>query len=165
LDRGIFVAIDGDIFHRDILRWRTVRIVVYPVLVLSLALEEAVYYFTLAYSNATSSFAQLGTYQILVVVPVVFTYSVAALLVGGRRTSDRTMKRHIRLLGFGLLCFIVSFPLYSTTEIGNLSANVLTLFANYFLYLAVMSLSSVGKVESPEVLGSPALVPSAPGTH
>lgn len=166
LDRGVLVAMDGDIFHRDILRWSTLRYPVYAILVAS-AIVQDVSNVLAAVSPAAgnSLWVQLGAFQILILVPALFAYPVVALAIGGRRTSDRTMKKHIRLLGLGFLCFIVSFPFFDTTDLGSLFANTLIIFANLFLYLAVMSLSSVGRIGRQDVApASPLSTPSA-GTH
>lgn len=155
LDQGIFVAMDGDIFHREILHWRSLRYAVYAVLIVSAVVQDVSYLLPVISSiSADSLLVQLGSNQILVLVPVLFAYAVVALVIGGRRTSDRTMKRHIRLLGGGFVCFIVSFPFFASTDLGTLFANTLIIFANLFLYLAVMSLSSFGKVERLPPAGS-----------
>ena len=147
VDRGIEVAMDGDFFHRDILRWRSGRWAAYAAIILSFVFLFPSYYF--AYSPELNSlWVQLGSDQVAVVVPVIFAYAVAALVIGGRRTSDKTMKRHIRRLGYGFFAFIVSFPFFI---VGNgvlaVFPKVLIIVANVFLYLAVMSLSDIGKVE------------------
>ena len=149
VDRGIEVAMDGDFFHRDILRWRSGRWAAYAAIILSFASLFPSYYFAYNPEVANSLWVQLGSYQVAVVVPVVFAYAVTALVIGGRRTSDRTMKRHIRRLGYGFFAFIVSFPFFIVGS-GVLAVfpNVLIIVANVFLYLAVMSLSDIGKVEA-----------------
>jgi hypothetical protein len=148
LDQGIFVAMDGDIFHRRILRWPSLRFAVYAILVSSAVAQDISYLAQAVYPSAGGSFlVVLGVNQLIILVPALFAYAVAALVIGGRRTFDRTMKKHIRLLGYGFVCFIVSFPFFASTNLGSLFANTLIIFANLFLYLAVMSLSSVGKME------------------
>ena len=164
LDQGIYVAMDGDIFHREILRWGSARRVVYPVLILSVVISDFAGALGATSPSASASpLVQAAAIQIDAFVPLLFAYAVVALLIGGRRTADRTMKRHIRFLGAGFLCFIASFPFFASTDIGSLFANTLIIFANAFLYLAVMSLSSVGKVER----GGPAALTAGAqtGTH
>jgi uncharacterized membrane protein len=161
VDRGIEVAMDGDFFHRDILHWRSMRGVAYAAVMVTFLLLLPSYYFEYAPDMANSPLVQLGADQILFVVPVVFAYAVTALIIGGRRTADQTMKRHIRRLGFGFLAFIVSFPFFiAGSGILVLFPNVLIIVANWFLYRAVMSLSSIGKVEREPGLSGPA--PPAP---
>lgn len=151
LDRGIFVAMDGDIFHRDILRWKSARLAAYAVLIASVIVANAADF--LPYSGS-SLIVVLATNQLLVVVPILFAYAVVSLLVGGRRTPDRTVKRHIRLLGIGFTFFIVAFPFFGVTaDAAIVFANVVIIFADWFLYRAVMSLSDVGKVRALEQVG------------
>jgi hypothetical protein len=163
VDQGIFVAMDGDFFHRDILLWRSTRRAVYAVLILSEAVELASYLLAGQSASASgSAFVTLGEGQNLAVVPILFAYAVAALVIGGRRTADRTMKKHIRLLGYGFFCFIVAFPFFASTDLGFLFANTLIVFANLFLYLAVMSFSSVGRVEKEPGAPGAAVAPQRP---
>lgn len=165
VDRGIFVAMDGDMFHRNVLLWRSARLVLYPALIISSVAETAGGVVLLPSSAPGGFIAQLLYYQSIAVVPAIFAYAVAALVIGGRRTADRTMKRHIRLLGVGFLCFIVSFPFFGLPPLGSLFANSLIIFANFFLYLSVMSLSSVGKLEKAPIQPGPAPPAGPAGTH
>jgi hypothetical protein len=150
VDRGIKVAMEGDFFHRDILHWRALSRYAYAALLISLVVAS-VSLFSVGGSDTSPLPDVVGVYQLLVVNTVVFGYSVVALVIGGRRTPDQIMKRHIRLLGYGLIFFVISFPFFSGSPIENLAANVVIIFANLFLYLSVMSLSDVGRVGRLEI--------------
>lgn len=154
VDRGIAVAKDGDFFHRDVWLWSRMRVLAYAATVGTFLVAALGSYFEYVPSVADQSFVQVSADQIIVVVPAVFVYAVGALVVGGKRTSDQTMKRHIKMLGVGFLAFVVSFPFFfAQGGVLALFPNLLIIIANYFLYLAVMSLSSFGKIEK---LGSSA---------
>jgi hypothetical protein len=164
VDRVIRVAMEGDFFHRDILRWRTVGKATYPALVVSMAISASTSYQVIGSSAPAPSALVLAAYfQLVVVIPLVFGYSVAALIIGGRRTPDRVMKRHIRLLGYGLLCFVVGFPFFSGGPLENLFGNLMTLFADLFLYFSVMSLSLLGRVEKMGEIANQPSPQGAPG--
>ena len=149
VDRGVYVAEDGDFFHREIWRWHTLRKVAYAATVGTFLALLPSYYNYYVPDVANSPLVQIGADQVAVVVPLVFAYSVGALVIGGRRTSDLTMKRHIRMLGYGFFAFIMAFPFFIAVSSGPLEVvpNALIIFANWFLYRAVMSLSNVGKID------------------
>lgn len=167
VDRVVRVVMEGDFFHRDILRWRTLGRVTYPVLLVSMVISALTSYPVIASPTpGTSDLLLIAYFQLVVIVPIIFAYSVAALVVGERRTPDLVVKKHIKLLGYGLLCFVVGFPFFSGNPVENLFGNLMTLFANLFLYFSVMSLSPLGRVgplqEGP---ADPSTSSPVPGTH
>lgn len=167
VDRVIRVAMEEDFFHRDILRWRALGRATYPALLVSLVLGVlASYPVLVSQTTAVSAVLFAAYFQTVVVVPVVFGYAGIALVVGERRTADRVMKRHIRLLGYGILSFVIAFPFFSGNAAEALFANIVTLAADLLLYFSVMSLSSLGRVRPLQEGGAGATPPSPiPGTH
>ncbi len=132
IDSTVMVALELDFFHRNTLRWKQLR---RPFYLVGLAL------LVLIILPATA--------QTFVAFFLVLGYSVAALIIGARRTPDRTIKRHIMLLGFVLIAFIImSFLFNSTSTLSvDLLYDFLIVLYPYLLYRAVMTLSSVGRIE------------------
>jgi uncharacterized membrane protein YccF (DUF307 family) len=88
-------------------------------------------------------------------IALVFSYSAAALVVGARRTPERSMRRFVRMASLALICMLLFFTVWipfqpfsvTVADLGNLISDLFIPVAGYFLYLAVMSLSPVGRVE------------------
>jgi hypothetical protein len=148
VDSTIMVALQLDFFHRDPLRWKKGRFVVYLVLGIFVALILLVALGTV--SNPSVS--------LIVIIPlavstvVVVPYSGVALFVGARRTQDRTLRRHLILLAFVFALYISHFVVASTnqnnpTQAVTLLDDFLILGGIYTLYQAVMTLSVVGRLE------------------
>lgn len=144
VDSTIMAAMEMDFFHRDTLGWKRIRKPAFIVLLLSIA-------WGFPASNLTgndSVWVMAGNYQVVVVVFGLLTYSVAALVVSSRRTSDKTMKRFLKFLGAGLACFLLALATVdSTYAFLLLISDALTLATPYFLYRSVMSLSPLTRIE------------------
>jgi hypothetical protein len=152
---AIEVALQTDFFHRDTLRWGTLRKLVYGAMAASVLLViGTVAVIEISYSNAPySGFPmglQLGIFQFTIVFVAVFSYEAVALLVASLRTSDKTFRSHVRLLGLAL-AFVIIANLVDSPSTGfdgyALADYAISLVPTYLLYRAVMSLSVVGKVE------------------
>ena len=142
VDGAVLVARETDFFHRDMFGWMRVRLAAYVAMVAS------------AVAGVVSLFVATpdGILAILLiafdlVIPVVFTYSTAALLIGARRTPDLTLKRHVKFLAVALALFVAIFVVSSAgTDLAFLLGDAFSLVSIYFLYLAVMALSPIAKV-------------------
>jgi hypothetical protein len=159
---AIEVALQTDFFHRDTLRWGTFRKFVYGAMAASvLLIVGAVAVIEVSYSNAPYSSVpedlQLGIIQFTIVFVAVFSYEAVALLVASLRTSDKTFRSHVRLLGMALAFVIVANLVDSPStgfDVYALADYAISLVATYLLYRAVMSLSIVGKVEKVDRAGA-----------
>jgi hypothetical protein len=137
-DRTVQVAIEMDFFHRNTLRWRQVRKLLYVVL-----LTDVVYFLVGLAGGVLSPLLFFGT------VFVVFGLAIAAVAISALRTPDRTIKRHVGLFGILLVGFIAA--LY-TGQPGvapalNFASDLIVVAMAYTLFLMVMSLSPLGRVE------------------
>ncbi len=155
VDVSILTTIELDFFHSNTLRWRQGRFVGYLLLFGDVGFVFLVgsiaglpgtpaWINSLAGSSAFNAQAGLAIFGVL-------AYSAAALIVGARRTRDKTMKRHLLLVGSAFLLFIVS-TLNDLTFAIELLNDFLALLGPCVIYLALMALSPVGRVEK-EVAG------------
>ena len=130
IDSTIRIAISQDFFHRNTLRWASLRYLFWAsILPLSLlyVLDHQAFY----------AFA-----------PIPLVYAAATLLVSGIRTRNRTMRAYLRWIGllvlsgsiFNFLIYLIPFP--------NLFPNLFGgVVLAYFLYRAAKSLSPTSKLE------------------
>lgn len=140
-DRTIQVAVEMDFFHRNTLHWRQVRKLLYVVV-----LADVVYFI-------------VGSAEAFVYPPIAFGtvlgafgVTIVAAAVSARRAPDRTIKRHVRLLWVFLVSFLVAL---NTSQPGlapawGVVSNLFIVVVAYSLFLMVMSLSLVGRVEKGE---------------
>jgi len=151
-DRTIQVAAEMDFFHRNTLHWRQVKKPLYVVLLADIVLisVEAAYP-RLEQGSAGAVFFPLFVFGWATFFGL-FGAAIVAVAVSAGRTPDRTIKRHVRLFGIFLVGFFVAF-FTSQPGIGpavNLASDFIIVAAAYSLYLMVMSLSPVGRVEREE---------------
>jgi hypothetical protein len=152
VDSTVLVATQSDFFHRDIFCWKRARLPSYVVLAASCAIVLVVVSLP-PYGNSPgtsfSIWSDIGYYQFVTISVVLLGYGAASAFFGSRRTSDLTLKRHIRLLGIALAFFVLSLAVFgfSSSDPAQIAGDVLTLLATYTLYRSAMSLTSLGKVE------------------
>lgn len=154
-DRSVLVAIETDFFHRNTLRWFQVRWLAGFALVAAITLLVPAIVFLPAFNGfPPPDYPVLGLvafFMFLVAVPLVLAYSTAALIVGARRSSDRTLRRSILLLGLALstlvLYLVLTIPLTQGTLPYAVVNNGTALVGIYLIYRSVMSLSPLGRVE------------------
>ena len=141
IDSTILVTLEMDFFHRNTLRWRQMRLVIYSYFLVFGAAAGIVTYLGVAISGPESLFAGLAI--------ALYGYSVITLIVSALRTPDRTLRRHILLLGVVILISAVTTFTFNDTSIPavDILDDVLAVLANSVIYLAVMALSPVGRVE------------------
>jgi hypothetical protein len=111
VDKTVLVAIRSDFFHRDILRWSKLRVPVGSVLAGSTCFIFSGVVLTSqpATSSANSIvnlFSGIAFFQFSFVAAGVLGFGAVALVIGARRTSDRILRKHIRLLGFSVTSFV-----------------------------------------------------------
>jgi hypothetical protein len=154
IDRTVLVAAGTDFFHRSILRWAQLRL---PLAIALMASGAVGFMIGLIYPAPYGGFAT-GEPLWAVAAVVEFTFGTVAVLtlgavaavIGARRTSDQTLKRNIRILAYALLCFVMTIVTGTVIlgDVGAIVSNMLGLLATYLLYLSMMSLSPLGRVET-----------------
>ena len=155
-DRSVLVAIETDFFHRDTLGWLRAR---WPVAISTVSFVVVLIIGGSIMTPAEQS-SFLGTLfndLFFLVLAAILAYLTAALIIGARRSADRTLRRSILLLGLALgtlvLSIVVTTPLAPGTlpfAIVNQGTSVVGI---YLIYRSVMSLSLLGRVEK-EVAGA-----------
>jgi hypothetical protein len=134
IDSVNLVAMEIDFFHRNTLYWKQLRIPSYAVFLVNILVLSTS---TLPLFNVLSS-----------VLPAVCAgYAIVVLIVASRRTRDRTMKRHTRLLGYAFVIFLASVLVFSLPTYGNLLSDLLVIIFAYLIYLATLSLSPLSRIE------------------
>lgn len=161
LDSTVLVTLEMDFFHRDTLLWREIRTFAYIVLCVEVAflislayltsLPSPPFWVTAINSSLNAPNAPALGVVIFVTVAIVYAYSVAAIVVGVRRASDLTMKRHLRLLGWAIVVIVIlianDFVLISTYNILSIALyDFVTAFVPFLIYRAVMSLSPTRRI-------------------
>ena len=149
-DSTILVALDMDFFHRDTLRWKQTRVLVYVMLYGIIVLILVLLYLSFLdippdwVVQLTNSFAFNALFT--GVIGGTLVYSVATLVVSSRRTPDRIFRRHLTLLGlvfgFGTVAILNDF-----SESNLILDGALGIVVPILWYLAAMSLSPMGRVE------------------
>ena len=141
---------EADFFHRGTLGWLRAR--VSAAIVLMAFLVTAIIVGLIASPAAQASlWGVVLNDMFFVVVAMVLAYCTAGLIVGARRSADRTLRRSILLLGLALstlvLSIVLTFPLATGTfpyVIVNQGTGVVGI---YLIYRSVMSFSLIGKIE------------------
>ena len=158
VDSSIKVTQDTDFFHRSPLGWQRLRkplyIIITPLLVVGAL--------TLGFAPPSSILAFVGILLWFGAGGGALSLSAAAMVVGARRTSDRSMRRFVRMLGLAIICMVLFFTVwipfspFSATlqDLGSLLSEFFIPAAAYFLYLAAMSLSLVGRIEKQDATNS-----------
>lgn len=156
IDRTVLVAMGSDFFHRDVLGWTRTRIPSYLIFAASsLAVLFIATFPPYGNSSAPPAFGIWGvilTYQFFAVAIALLGYGAVAAVYGSRRTSDLTLKRHIRLLAVAVGFFVIAILTFSFSsgDLGQIISDALTMLATYFLYRSVMSLTSLGRIDEKE---------------
>lgn len=166
VDRTVLVTMDMDFFHRTTLRWPKVRILFYFLLFVGLIegfgnsylgglppsqVSKWEIYAVGSVPTGNYSWFPLFTFALLIVV---FGCAAAAMVVGARRTQDRTLRRHVRFLGIAIVSFFIAivtltfttYTLASDPAVSLVPA-LLSIMTGYLFYQVAMSLTPIGKVE------------------
>ncbi len=166
VDRTILVTMDMDFFHRSVFRWPKVRVPFYVLLFLGLmeALGNSILgglppsqvsrweiYAVGSIPTGDGSWFPLFLFALIIVV---FGYPAAAMVAGVRRTSDMTLRKHVRFLGVAIIGFFAALATDTLTTYSlasypsaSLVPEVLYIMTAYLFYRVVMSLSPIGKIE------------------
>jgi hypothetical protein len=160
-DRSVLVAIETDFFHRNTLGWTRVRrpaTILLPAFVIALIIGGAV-------MTPAEQSGPLGTVLNDLFIPIlagILGYLTAALIVGARRSADRTLRRSILLLGLALATLVLSIVVTSGLNSGTLPYVIVNqgtgVVGIYLIYRSVTSLSPLGRVEK-ETAATSAQVP------
>jgi KaiC/GvpD/RAD55 family RecA-like ATPase len=151
VDRNLLTMKEIDFFHRDMLSWSQVRKGIFVAMLIVSVILLVIS--TLVNTNSSnippSLIAPLVAY--FAVGAASLGYAALALVTGARRTPDRTMRNFSKLLGIALVLGILSFTIWIIPIVGNFVASLFALVSSYVLYLTVMSLSPVGRIEKATV--------------
>jgi hypothetical protein len=145
-ERSAIVAMETDFFHRNTLGWLRAR---WPAAIVLVAFDAAdVALSPVAEPNALElALANLA----FVAVIGVLAYATATLVIGARRSSDRTLRRSILLLGLALstlvLSLVLTFPLVEGTLPFVIVNKGTALVGIYLIYRSMMSLSPLGRID------------------
>lgn len=149
-DRSIVVAIQTDFFHRDTLAWPSVR---WPaaIALVGFVIALVVGGNILTPTEQSSFLGVLFNDLFFAFLAAILAYIAAALVVGARRSADRTLRRSILLLGLALFTLVLSIVVTSPLTSGTLPFAIVNqgtgIVGIYLIYRSVMSLSPVGHVE------------------
>lgn len=150
-DRSVLVAMETDFFHRNTLAWVRLRKPAYLIFMACIVVVIISAVFISTTAEQTPLLADIGTFTIGVVIPGLLAYSAAALIVGAKRSSDRTLRRSILLFGLALATLVLNLVLTNPLTQGTLPFVVVNdgtaLVGIYLIYRSVMSLSPLGRVE------------------
>jgi hypothetical protein len=162
-DRTILVTLEMDFHHRNTLHWRPIRTLAYVAIFAGVLYIFAFIFVTkppcssgncpTVYLPGLPSwvpviFPGILVPEALLAIIVAFGYTISAVIIGARRTSDMTMNRHVRWLGLSFLIFLgwfVAFILPTTWS--NLLISFIIFGLLYTFYRALMSLTFIGKLK------------------
>jgi len=149
-DGSVRVAMETDFFHRDTLGWSRMR---WPAMVVLVFFVIGAFGGT-AVSNLTAQeqyWVDNVVNLFFFAVAAIIAYSAAALILGARRSSDRTLRRSILFLGLALCTLVVSLVATSFLSDGTLPYVIVNkgtgVVGIYLIYRSAMSLSPIGKIE------------------
>jgi hypothetical protein len=153
IDKIVIVAIRSDFFHRNTLNWMKIRIpslIVLFVSTVSFFVTSILYPEDLTFGPANLPLLVfVEFFQFIAISAVVLALAGIAGVVASRRTSDQILKRNVRLLAFALLAFVLSILIGTvlTSDIAQIASDLFSILATYLLYLSVMSMTPLGKIE------------------
>jgi len=157
-DRSVLVAIETDFFHRNTLGWLRVRwpaTIVIIVFVIVVLVSSAIPNLTVEEQSWANNIGSLFFFAIAAII----AYAAAALIVGARRSSDRTLRMSILLLGLALSTLALSLIVTSFLNEGTLPYVIVNkgtgVVGIYLIYRSVMALSPIGKIERDAVTSAP----------
>jgi hypothetical protein len=168
-DRTILVMLAMDFHHRNTLHWRPIRTFAYVAVFANVFYLYAFIFVTKAPTCPSCPAAYLPGLPswVPVILPgilvpeailafiVTFGYTISTVIIGDRRTSDMTIKRHVRWLGLSFLIFLSFFVGFTLPSIGLIISlyvafllqSFITLVVVYTFYRALMSLTPIGRLE------------------
>ena len=147
VDSSILVTMELDFFHRNTLHWRQLRVIAYVLMFVFVSLVVVISSGGQLPQSQVDILALVAQFLIFAIFGGVFGYAVITLAIGARRTQDRTMKRHVTLLGASIGLLIINILLVSALEAFPVVGDSFGLITAYLLYRAVMSLSALSRIE------------------
>lgn len=155
VDRTILVAIDMDLLQRKTLQWQRLRLLLYAIVLGSIALILIANPFLfLVNTPAWATIADLVFYPIYLIPLIIAT---VALFLSARRSLEKTMGRFAARFGVAVAFFQIDFILFNyvyyfffNAEL-QLADDLIIMAAAYLLYRAIISLTPLGKVKPLEV--------------
>jgi hypothetical protein len=151
VDRTILVANDMDLLGRNTLQWPRLRWPLYALALFAIALILIANPFLFLQSPpAWANTADLAFYPLFLTALGV---SAVALFLSSRRSLEKAMGRFVTFFGAAVAFFITDFVLFNYvyyfyyTPTLQFVDNLVIIAATIFLYLAVISLTPLGKVE------------------
>jgi hypothetical protein len=180
VDRTILATMDMDFFHRTALGWPKVRIPFYILMFVAVVESLGNSYLgglPLGQVSTWEIYAvgsiPTGAYSwfplfVFALLALIYGYSAAAMVIGARRTPDRTLRKHVRSLGTAIISFFIaivtltftSYTLASDPAV-SLVPDFLLIVTGYLFYQVTMSLSPLGRVERDLVAASESGVASS----
>jgi hypothetical protein len=149
-DRSVLVAIETDFFHRDTLGWLRARWPIAIFLISTMAVE-VVGGLVLTPAAQNSFLGDVLNGLFFVSLAPILGYATAALIVGARRSADRTLRRSILLFGLALSTLVISIVVSAPFASGTLPYVIVNqgtgIVGIYLIYRSMMSLSPLGRVE------------------
>jgi len=146
VDRTAIVGIHSDFFHRDILGWMQVRIPAGVVMGGSLVFGAVAMSAPESAAPSPPLWDLIGVFQVFVVSVALLGFGAVVIIIASRRTSDRTLKKNIRLLGIGMGWFVLALAVFFVPgEAAGAVGSLLTVPATFYLYLSAMSLTPLGR--------------------
>ena len=147
IDSTIMVTIRMDFFHRNTIKWASFHRPLIAAFIVS-----DVYAFTITnyspYAGGAPAWIVALFWVAIAVVLVPVMVGIPVLLIGARRTPDRTMRRFIVLLGITLVLYVlIGIVLQGVFPSLGQAGNLLSPVGAYVFYKTVMSLSPVGRIE------------------
>jgi hypothetical protein len=164
-DSTILVTLEMDFLHRNTLHWRPVRTLAYAAIFANILYLAVLIFLTnpppcvssgqcSLYVPGVPSWIQaiflysIALYEVVPVALVTYAYSITAVIIGARSTSDMTMKRHVRWLGLSFIIFFVAFVVSFFVNGVPFISTALLLVLVYTFYRALMSLTSIGRLKA-----------------
>jgi hypothetical protein len=143
-DSSVLAARKSDPLYRDTFRWRRLRLVVWPVIVISLLALLVLAAVSLSFLFST------GLFTILVFVPFFGTFGSALVLlpVSGRRSRDKTLRKNLQWFGLFGASILVTFVIGILTNGVVSQATFYLLFAvgSYCIYRSTKSLAPLNRL-------------------
>ena len=148
VDGCVRVAIETDFFHRETLGWSRVRRPVGICLFVSFV-AAAVVPTIVPTATAIPFWGSAVLNGSFVVIVLILAYCAAAMVIGARRSPNKSLRKSILLLGISLFTFVLTLIITSPLVQGTLAFVILnqglSIPGIYLLYLSVSSLSTLAR--------------------
>jgi len=155
IDASVRAARRSDPLLRDTLRWSQVRIVVWALVIGSIAVTSSIVLYLVVetglsiFAQASLPFGGPGASPLNFLtffVPIIF--GAVYLPVAALRSKDPTLRRHLAWFGLGFLFFVAILFLFNSPfpEIAQLAQSEMVVSVGYFLYRSARSLVPLNRI-------------------